>query len=66
MKSKFTGKSEECIREAMKTAERLGHNYIGTEHLLLGLTKDELSGPSIILSSDDVLTMETLPKRLFP
>ena len=54
MKSKFTGKSEECIREAIKTAERLGHNYVGTEHLLLALTKDELSGPAIILSSYDI------------
>lgn len=54
MKSKFTGKSEECIREAIKTAERLGHNYVGTEHLLLSLAKDELSGPSIILSSYDI------------
>ena len=54
MKSKFTGKSEECIREAIKTAERLGHNYVGTEHLLLALAKDELSGTSIILSSYDV------------
>ena len=54
MKSKFTGKSEECIREAIKTAERLGHNYVGTEHLLLALAKDELSGASIILSSYDI------------
>ena len=54
MKSKFTGKSEECIREAIKTAERLGHNYIGTEHLLLALVRDELSGPAVILSSYDI------------
>ena len=54
MKSKFTGKSEECIREAIKTAERLGHNYVGTEHLLLALANDELSGPSIILASCDI------------
>ena len=54
MKSKFTGKSEECIREAIKTAERLGHNYVGTEHLLLALVRDELSGPAVILSSYDI------------
>ena len=51
MKSKFTGRSEECIREAIRTAERMGHNYVGTEHLLMALIKDELSSTAIILSS---------------
>ena len=54
MKSKFTGKSEECIREAIKTAERMGHNYVGTEHILLALIKDELSAPAIVLSAYDI------------
>ena len=54
MKSKFTGKSEECIREAIRSAERMGHNYVGTEHLLLALIRDELSAPAIILSSYNV------------
>ena len=54
MKSKFTGKSEECIREAIKTAERMGHNYVGTEHILLALVKDELSAPAIVLSTYDI------------
>jgi Clp amino terminal domain, pathogenicity island component len=26
-----------ALREALKQALRLGHNYIGTEHLLLGI-----------------------------
>lgn len=54
MKSKFTGKSEECIREAIKTAERMGHNYVGTEHIILALAKDELSAPAIVLSTYDI------------
>ncbi|MFI3230268.1 MAG: ATP-dependent Clp protease ATP-binding subunit [bacterium] len=35
---KFTRKSEEVINNAGKFAQEMGHNYIGTEHLLLGLT----------------------------
>ena len=50
MRSKFTGKSEECIREAIRTAERMGHSYVGSEHLLMALIKDELASPSVILS----------------
>ena len=51
MKSKFTGKSEECIREAIRIAEVMGHSYVGTEHLLMALVKNELSSTAIILSS---------------
>ena len=54
MKSRFTGKSEELIREAVKVAERLGHGYVGSEHLLLALLKDETSGASMMLLSQGV------------
>jgi ATP-dependent Clp protease ATP-binding subunit ClpA len=33
----------EALKGALKTALRLGHNYIGTEHLLIGLLS--ASGP---------------------
>ncbi len=38
MQLKFTKKAEDVINYAGKSAIELGHNYIGTEHLLLGLT----------------------------
>ena len=64
MKSKFTGKSEECIREAIRIAEVMGHSYVGTEHLLMALVKNELSSTAIILSSydesDAILALTTL------
>ena len=37
MQLKFTKKAEDVINYAGKSASDFGHNYIGTEHLLLGL-----------------------------
>lgn len=38
---RFTPAGRTALQEALKAALRLGHNYIGTEHLLLGLTTGE-------------------------
>ncbi len=35
----FTSKANEAINYAIHSAEQLGHTYIGSEHLLLGLLK---------------------------
>lgn len=37
----FTPRAKAVLRGAVEEALRLGHNYIGTEHLLLGLFNDE-------------------------
>ena len=37
--SNFTPRAQQSLALAKKEAEHLGHNYIGTEHLLLGLLK---------------------------
>lgn len=37
----FTQKSNEALNSAIKSAENLGHNYVGSEHILLGLLKTE-------------------------
>ena len=34
----FTRQAEEVLKEARKQARQSGHPYIGTEHLLLGLS----------------------------
>ena len=36
----FTPKAKKVIELAMEEARSLGHNYIGTEHLLLGLIRE--------------------------
>ena len=33
----FTSKANEALNKAISCAERLGHTYVGSEHLLLGL-----------------------------
>ena len=38
---KFTPRAEEALRLAQESAEELGHGYVGTEHLLLGLVREE-------------------------
>ena len=40
MKNNFTARVQKVIRFSKEEAMRLGHNYIGTEHLLLGLLKE--------------------------
>lgn len=37
----FTPRSKKVIELAMDEARNMGHNYIGTEHLLLGLIREE-------------------------
>jgi ATP-dependent Clp protease ATP-binding subunit ClpA len=38
---KFAEDGKSALRDALAVALELGHNYIGTEHLLLGLYRDE-------------------------
>ncbi len=35
----FTSKANDALNQAISSAEKLGHTYIGSEHLLLGLLK---------------------------
>ena len=37
---KFTAKAEKALEIAQEIAMNLGHNYIGTEHILLALIKE--------------------------
>ena len=39
MMNNFTPRAQQLLALARKEAERLKHNYVGTEHLLLGLIK---------------------------
>ena len=51
---KFSPKVKEVISLSREEALRLGHGYIGTEHLLLGVLKDRSSLANKILDSLDV------------
>ncbi len=39
MFDKFTNRAKQVIKLAKKEAQRLNHNYLGTEHVLMGLLK---------------------------
>jgi len=41
---KFTESARLALRLAQEEAQQLNHNYMGTEHILLGLVREELSG----------------------
>ena len=51
---KFTNRAEKAIELANKLAIELGHNYIGTEHILYGLSKEGTGVASKVLESQDV------------
>ena len=54
MKRRFTEKAEKALNDSVSIAEQLGHTYIGTEHILLSLIKDDGSCSSYILSKHGV------------
>ena len=45
----FTPRAKAVLRSAVEEALQLGHNYIGTEHLLLGLLADDDSVAARVL-----------------
>lgn len=56
----FTEKANNALNKAMETAEKLGHTYIGTEHILLGIVNNSDSVAGKLLSEKGV----TFPKVL--
>ena len=47
--NRFTSTALGAIRLAQENAARLGHSYVGSEHLLLGLASQEFSPAAIAL-----------------
>lgn len=60
---KFTKRAEKALDEANKVAIKLGHNYIGTEHLLYGLVKEGAGIASKVLENQGV-TSEKILKEI--
>ncbi len=54
MQNKFTGTAKNALREAVRAAGRLGHTYIGTEHLLLALTEEDKCVAGELLSAKGI------------
>lgn len=48
MVNRFTPKAQSALQSAKKCAEKLGHTYIGSEHLLLGILSTDCVGSKIL------------------
>ena len=48
---KFSEKARKVLSLAQEEAQRFNHNYIGTEHILLGLVKESDGAAARILIS---------------
>ncbi len=62
MAYKFTGRAEEAIKIANEMAIKLGHNYVGTEHILYGLTKEGKGVASKVLENQNIIPDMVLNK----
>ena len=60
MKYKFTNSAEIALEIANEIAAKLGHNYIGTEHLLYGLVEEANGVASKVLANQGVTSAEVL------
>ena len=57
---RFTERARTAIEKAQEAAEELGHSYVGSEHLLLGIVREDGGQGAKVLKenglSDDLLT----------
>ena len=60
MTYKFTNRAQNVLEIANQIAIELGHNYIGTEHILYGLVKDEKGVAAKVLENQDVTPKKVL------
>ena len=62
--AKFTEGAKNALKHAEKKARELGHNYVGTEHLLLGLICEKDGAAANLLSilgvSEEAVTQDVL------
>lgn len=57
--SYFTQKANEALNLAIKAAENFGHNYVGSEHILLALVKEE-AGTAYTILNEKGITVEDI------
>ena len=62
MTYKFTNRANKAIESANDIALELGHNYIGTEHILYGLAKEGNGIASKVLENQNVTADDILNK----
>jgi ATP-dependent Clp protease ATP-binding subunit ClpC len=60
----FTPKAKKVLEYGVEEARLMGHNYIGTEHLLLGLLKEKEGIAAKVLNALGIRLVETREKIL--
>ena len=60
---KFTTRAKKARELAQDEAISLGHNYIGTEHILYGLVKEGAGVASKVLANQDI-TAEDIENKI--
>lgn len=63
MNNMFTDGVKRVMQLAREESARLGHNYIGTEHLLLGIIKDA-KGKAVTVLTNLGLSLETVKQSI--
>lgn len=69
MIDRFTAKARDAIGLAVDAAESLGHNYVGTEHLLIGLLQEGTGVAAKVLEECGVMeekVMELVSQLITP
>lgn len=62
MQGKFTNKAQEVLKRAQEAALKLGNKYVGTEHILLGLTLVSDSVAAKALESQGITYHQVMDK----
>lgn len=65
-KMEYTKSAKNAMKEAKKAAQRLGHEYVGSEHLLLGLLNEKqgMAGYILNMSGVDAKRVEKLISKM--
>ncbi len=63
MMGRFTEKAQSAIGYSKEIAGALGHDYIGTEHLLLGLLKEGEGLAALVLNNQNI-TYESVEEKI--
>ena len=63
MEKRFTNRANEAISQAYSAAVSMGHNYIGSEQILLGLLREKEGVAARVLAEAGV-TAEAVTERI--
>ena len=60
MKENFSKRVQQIIKNSKEEAIRLGHSYVGSEHLLLGMLKEDTGLSKKVLDVFDIKISEMI------